>query len=145
MAIGKLSADLTADVAITGASLNGLAYAAYAWGPEITNTALYPYARISLALSSGISVGTGSYISFFLVEPDENGNYAASSGNPGVGSWVLNFVPPGATFQYTGSLTVPRLLVPKYKWVVWNLIASSAFPATSTAVCTSRRFADEIL
>lgn len=136
----ELTAYNTADTAVAGTSLNALANAAYAYGAEIDNsTALYLYGDIAITLSSAVTSVAPAYFSIFLI-PNINGNYVASSGNPGTSYWQGNFV--GAAGSITNLQIVGLRLTQKFKIVVQNNLGV-ALPATNTSTCQLYRYGQQ--
>lgn len=130
----------TADVAVAGASMNALAIGAYAYGAEIDNsTLLYEMGAFTLALSSAVLSVAPAFLSVFWL-PNIDGNYTAASGNPGTSSLVGTWSGPGGSVQF---MQVPLLNITlKGKVVIQNNLGV-ALPATTTSVCSLRRFADQ--
>jgi hypothetical protein len=144
MTVFRLSPYQTADTAITGAALNGLANTGYAWGAEIDNSVdLYPYATVTLALSGAVTSIANAWLYWFLVEPDAAGNYTVAAGDPGPSQQVAAWAAPvaGGALRYQGGTQIGRIIAPKFKIVLQNVLGVS-LPADNSAVCQLRRYGD---
>lgn len=139
--VSQWTAYNTADTAVAGATMNALANAGYAYGSAIANnTGLYLYGDLTLALSSAVTSVAPAYLSVFII-PSIDGNYTASSGNPGA-SYLAGYASgPGGSIQY---MQVRGLILPPaaFKIIIQNNLGV-AFPSTTTSVCSLYRYNEQ--
>lgn len=137
----KWTAYNTADSAVAGVTLNGLANTSYAYGAEIDNTTgLFFYADLTVALSSAVTSVAPAFLSIFML-PNIDGNYISSSGNPGASYLAVTFSGAGGSVQYIqvrGIILSPT----RFKIVIQNNLGV-AFPATNTSVSSLYRYSEQ--
>lgn len=140
MAVFKWTSYQAADTAVAGATMNALANGAYAYGAEIDNSiGLFQYGDLSLALSAAVTSVAPAFLSVFLL-PNVDTNYQASSGDPGISQLVGTWSGPGGSIRY---VQVRGIVIPqKFKIVIQNNLGV-ALPATSTSVCSLRRYSEQ--